>query len=301
VSTNGNDIDQEARAMLGKVVLDLLAADPTEVQPFESSQLSWKVSAPKEFFDDVGGVILLNEAPVDRMGDELVSPVSSATYAVDAKAGRYRQHLGDITVQVNQASCSTFTDTFVPFNVEQFIKTAVANSSDPHVYFQPVGPQDPPSLRVWITDGRLNISMRLGFHTRWVDPLITLSVSFGLEVVPGVPQRAVRLGEVTTVFGPTTLAPTNVVNKADVHVSDWVWLIPGAMIFLPVQLQNGRDAAERRAADMIAQIVDYLDSDFSLLKPRNSEIHDVRLYVDQAGEGVYEATYCPVPVHGTEQ
>ena len=103
-----------------------------------------------------------------------------------------------------------------------------------------------------------------------------------------------------TRIGHRRIVPVGEVINVDISFPLHAWLIPGAMIFLPLNIDNGKQKARAGALGMINDIVGRRDRPGdvsgnlnSLQGPDGMEMHDVRRYVDFRGNEIFEETYCP--------
>jgi hypothetical protein len=91
--------DAEATEALAKVKLHSLKAVPGTIAPFAASEISWNVSGEGKF------TVLLDSATVPRIGEKLVTPLTTRTFQLKARAGRIMEVLGKVTVTVDQSAC----------------------------------------------------------------------------------------------------------------------------------------------------------------------------------------------------
>ena len=114
--------DEQALAILDQVQLESLSATPGTIAPFAASKIAWNVSGPGGFS------VRLDSAQVPRIGEKLVTPLSSRTFKLIASAGRFKQTLGAVTVTVDQAACKIIPvpNHFVQQQVQQSLDELLA-------------------------------------------------------------------------------------------------------------------------------------------------------------------------------
>lgn len=297
--TGNTEADDEAILLLGEVRLHSIAANPAAVGPFGSSRLSWSVTAPQ------GVTIRLDGLTVAASGERSLLPAADETHRLSAKAGRFSKSLGVVFVHANLSQCTTLETNLLPQVLVPKIKDRI-DADDSGIYFRliPVQVLGPTHFnittyarskpRVWISTDRLNIALQLGqVVDDFPDASIDLSVSFGLQVV--------QVQDPISAFGHRRIVSTNEVINVDISFPFYAWLIPGAMIGLPIAIDNGKEKARARSMNMIREIVGQLpplhSSEESLNTffhaPHGTEKHDVRLYIDSDAKGTFAVTYCP--------
>lgn len=91
--------DEHSIELLEQVEFHSLSATPGTIAPFAASLIKWNVSAP-------GGVsVLLESTKVHTVGEQIVTPLSTRTFHLRARAGTITQNLAAVTVTVDQAAC----------------------------------------------------------------------------------------------------------------------------------------------------------------------------------------------------
>jgi hypothetical protein len=243
--------------------------------------------------------VLLDRAEVAAAGMLPVAPSATATYWLSARAGRSSKPLGQVTVRVDLAACTTKTDIQVVKWVAGAVTEKIQERTD-GVYLKTLIFGTPnavvaPNPIVTITPDRMNLHLVLGKQVRrFPDPTITIDASFGLEVIPGPPPTT--LGRVPLPFPaefPPVLAPVDKSINTDVSFPWYAWTVPGAMLFLPIVTSGAEDAAHKSADSMIDEIVSSLLNSYFATPPNAWKQH-VTLYVDDLG-GEFAVTFCPAP------
>ena len=277
--------------LLAGVHLQSFVSDPPAVGPFGQARLMWSVTAPD------GVQLALDTATVPHNGQLFVSPPTTQSYHLIARAGHFSKPLGTVTVHVNMAQCITLDTGLLPTLLATKITDAIAADTT-GVYFRTV---PVPSLygttyvtaapNVTITPGRLNVSLRLAQRIAWFpDAAVDIDVSFGLRVIPST----------NLTVGLRRIVAIDEVIHADVSFPFYAWLIPGAMIGLQLAVDQGKTDARARAEAMIRDIVgppsvpdQHQDLNTFFHAPHGTDKHDVSLYLDSDGRGVFAVTFCP--------
>jgi hypothetical protein len=93
------------------------------------------------------------------------------------------------------------------------------------------------------------------------------------------------------------LAPADIEINVDVSVPWYVWLVPGAMLGLPIAISGAKADASRKTNKMINDIVDLLNGWFSQtsVQPPRMDKHDAGFYVSPPGNELFWINFCPVP------
>jgi hypothetical protein len=172
---------------------------------------------------------------------------------------------------VNLDACETWALSGVQNFIEGVLRTGVEQSPD-NLYFIPRFPGQQPGPTVAFDPGRIrfNLFIKQRLDNR-PDPTITIDGSFGLAVTDG------------------QLIPTGQDVDADVTVPAWVYLAPGAPIWLPILLSNGRQAARRAGTSAITSVVQGIN--FLFAAAENYVRQNVRITEDFGG--TIEVTDCP--------
>jgi hypothetical protein len=293
----GNGAEDEALAALQSVRLESFKAEPSTIAPFYSSRLTWAVSVPDPSLVE----ILLDRDVVSHNGERWVAPPVAQSYQLSARAGHHSRILRTVTVHVDFEQCAMPFTQFLPaFLVAEIEAGVEMDTSGLYLrpkwnVWQPTVPPIPP-VRVWITPGRLNVTLRLGKRIAWFpDPVIEIAASFGLEVVRemGYYAGGGPAAEVRPLL-TTRLAPTSEEISVDVTFDWWAWAAPGAVIALIVAISGAEEKARAATVRLIADIADGCDR-FPLGPPPHTEKEAVDLYVDGSGHGIFEVTFCPPP------
>ncbi len=291
--TSETGSDEKDLETLSKVALDFFRAEPSTIQPFSSSKLSWSVNAPS------GVVIRLDGAGVAKGGERWVSPNSTQAYRLSAKAGRLSKDLGVVAIQADLGRCITYDTSLIPQLLVGKIRDRI-NADTSGIYFRLLPTLTgfdtityaPSTPGVWITQDLLHISLQLAQSVNdFPDPSVDISISFGLQIVH----------DSTSIFGPTRIAPVNEDISVDISFPWYAWLIPGAAIGLPIAISGAQQQARAKAVQMITEIVGGVEPPHSTDKnlnnffvaPPNTQKHNVQLYVDQDGHGIFAVTFCP--------
>jgi len=295
-----NEFDQQAQAALAKVKLDHFAAKPLTIEPFATSKLSWKVTIPEEFDGSVD--LDIDDTPVSASGEFQVVPDSNTSYQLRARTLNRSRILGTVVLKEDLAACTAPSDEPVKW-IEGIIKQAISTDSS-GLYFRPPNPRPWPWPPIpWppivtIKDDRMIISLRLG-KRGFPNPAIDIDASFALDVIP-IPLPAKRrfLAGITPFeYHYHQLAPKDERISADVSVPIYLWLIPGAVIALPIAISMAEDKAHASAAKMINDIVEVLNGWFrrpEVLPPKMDK-HDAGFYVNPQGSQRFWINFCPVP------
>jgi hypothetical protein len=202
---------------LEDVSLVYFDANPTHLNPFQSSLLRWKVTAPH------GVQIHLDETTVPATGEEWVEPASTRNYSLVAKARGESRALGNAEVTVNLSQCRGADLSFL----DAIIRAGLLSRTDllpSGVYYR----EDP---RVTVTPDQIQIHLFMGKSIPVIrNPDITIDMSFGLTLAPDVrrPIWALRVA--------TRLAPINESYSPSVTEPWYVWLIPGLFPGLAIAL-----------------------------------------------------------------
>jgi hypothetical protein len=242
--------DQQVLAVLDKVKLERFTATPEGLSPFESGVIEWQVSVPDS---DIAVSILLDGAEVAVAGALPIAPELTTTYRLSADARNHRKQLGQLTVDVDLSACITKDDPQIIKWVAGGIKTKVAERTD-GVYLRPgLFGIDNPIVR--ISEGRMYIHLVLGKNVKgFPDPTITIDASFGLEVVPGPPPASVRpvlVSRPDVITIPPVIRAAGKEISTDVSFPYYAWLIPGAMLILPIIESQAEGDAYRSGDSMV--------------------------------------------------
>jgi len=285
-----DESEERALELLEQTSLRTFQATPAALLPFQSSTLRWQVDAP------AGVRLKLNGLTVAKSGSKLVEPVATQTFRLYAHAGRLSKFLGAVTVSVNLSQCTSAESTIV----DELLALALTRGveEDGEVYFRILQVKDSSGRtqfvqaqpQVTMSPGRIRFRLKLaGRVNNFPDPDIDVDASFGLTV-------ARSSDSVAALFPKTELVPTAVEVNVSVSFPWWAYLIPGAVIGLPIAAGMAEDRARaaftRAIGRFVAEVVNPL---FGNLEPANMEKHRARIYVDDVGGGTVEVDFCPVP------
>jgi len=236
---NGS-IDQSALNTLAQVKLQQLVATPTQIGPFGESIVRWTVSGPS-----TGFTIMLNGVAVELAGSQLVQPLVSTAYTLAARAGAYTRTLGFVSVQVDLDGCQVIPQPSgdVHTLLSDFIRGAVLNA-DSSLYFREyqvtvngVTTVETYTPEITFLLGLMQIVLHLGKNVPdFPDPSIDVTIVMGLEIVNGILQAS---GSVAT---------------GTVSEPWWAYALPGAVIWLGIQVSDAQDALPVDFAPLVAGI-----------------------------------------------
>jgi hypothetical protein len=288
-----NELDQYAQAALAKVRLGHFAAKPSTIEPFTSSKISWEVAVPDEF--DVSVDLDINGTSVATSGEVSVAPTSTTSYRLRARALNHARELGTVTAHVDLGACVALSAE--PVEAIAAVITTQIETDTSGLYFRPTSyPYSVASIK----EDRMVITLRLAQELNNApNPAINIDASFKLDVIPIARQgRGGLLAGITPFqYQFHQLAPANEEIDADVSFPWYVWLVPGAMIALPIAISNAEEKARAKATKMISNIVHTLNGWFhqSHVQPPKMDKHDAGFYVNPQGERRFWINFCPVP------
>ncbi len=279
-----NNGDDQALALLEKTNLVSFKAVPTALAPFESSTLSWDVNAP------TGVRIVLDGATVNKSGQQVVEPPVTHAYNLSARAGTATKPLGYVVVSVNLAQCRILDLDFL----DAWIQAGILSQSS----LLPSGARFRENPTVTITPGLIQIVIKVAQNivisqspSLSFDADADITVSFGLTLVPdtrghfglGLP------GQVATRF-----ASVGETHSVDVSVPWYLWLIPGAMIGIPIAESMAEGSIDKTVPPMVQAIVDGLDA---AVHPPFAGLVKHSLKIDRTDNNIafLETTWCPTP------
>jgi hypothetical protein len=289
---NEQQLDRQAQAALAKVKLDHFTAEPSTIEPFTGTKISWEVAVLDE--SEVPVDLDIDGTPVAPSGTFEVAPKSTTSYRLSARAHNHSKEVGTLIAHLDSTACIAKTDE-PTWLIKQVIKGRI--TTDPaQLYFrsEPI---------VSIRDDRmfihLHIAQRLKSNWNLPDPIIDIDASFTLDVIPIPRQGGGGLLGDTTAFQYHfhQLAPANEEVSVAVNVHWWWWLIPGLAFYLIYALSGAADAPRAKATKMIAEITEALNGWFhgSDVNPPKMDKHDAGFYVNPQGEERFWITFCPVP------
>jgi hypothetical protein len=150
-------------------------ANPSTVQPFSSTTLSWSVPS------GCNGQIQVDGRNVSRQGSLQVTPNhASTTYQLVARSiGGARNFLASRTVTVNQATCSTTTIDgwlIIPLITNVLDEMDAADDD----FYQTDSPD------IVLSPAGLNITLHLGVDSWYFDPSVDLEMNFVFTVNDGL-------------------------------------------------------------------------------------------------------------------
>jgi hypothetical protein len=300
--TQPNDPPETDRALLDEVSVQSFTATPSTIAPFSSTTIRWSVTAPQ------GVTIAMNEFPGPNSGERTFSPTTTSTFHLTAKVGRYTKNIAAVTVHVDLAQCLTLDSNQLPQLLSDQITASI--NADPTLYFRLTSVPGPLGLGqivqstpgVTITLDEIHIGLSLGKRVDYFpDPDIEITTTFALEVVADATSHA----------GVRSIVAYGRTINVDVSFPWYAWAIPGAAVALPIVIDGIKEKATKNAEQMIATIVGppgppLPDAPRNLntffVPPAGLEKHDVKLYVDPDGKGIFAVVFCPpagpVIIHG---
>ena len=291
--TAENELDRQAQAALAKVKLDHFTAEPSTIEPFTGTKISWEVAVPDEF--EVPVDLDIDGTPVATSGTFQVAPESTTSYRLRARALNHSKDLGTVTAHLDSAACIARTAE-PTFPITAVIKYRI-NNPEPedktNLYFR----SDP---IVSIKDDRMFLTLRLAQRrNNQPDPTIDIDASFTLDVIE-IPRqgRAGLLADITAFqYHFHQLAPANEKINVVVSVPWYWWFIPGANLILLFLLSGADDAPRAKTTKMIGEITEALNGWFhgSDVNPPKMDKHDAGFYVNPQGEERFWINFCPAP------
>jgi len=265
---NGNS-DQSALETLAEVKLQQFSATPALIGPFGESTVRWVVSGPPTPF-----TVTLNGTAVDLAGSLLVQPLVTTPYTISARAGAYARPLGSIAVQVDLFACQIIAQP--AGGVREMLSTFIKNEvlqADSSLYFQ----NDP---EITFQPGLIQIVLNLSKRIKdFPDASLQVTILMGLAIVNGA------------------LQPGSYQITASASEPWFVWLLPGASIWLTIELEDGTEQAEVGFKPLIAAIPQVLSVAAYPLAP-GTEYQNVAIQADPS-ETPIQLTACPAPAEGS--
>jgi hypothetical protein len=222
--------DEDAIAILDQVQLHSLTATPGTISPFAASVVAWNVTGP------LGFSVLLENKKVARVGDQLVTPLSSKAFHLRARAGRVTQALGTVTVTVDQSACK-----IVPVP-NQFIRTIVVESIDQLLVELPGVSRRGPDV---VTVDQSGIAIELALAKvvpKFPNPDVDISARWQYRAVDG--GLVAHFDELTV----------------SVTFPWWVWLLPIAYPGLPIAIAMAKDSTSAKVRNKAAEGAEGLES-----------------------------------------
>lgn len=242
--------DEAALAILDQVELKSLKATPGTIAPFAASLIEWNMSGPAGFS------VLLENTSVPKIGDQLVTPLSTKTFRLKARAGRITQTLGEVTVTVDQTACR-----IVPVP-NHFVQTKVQEGIDQLLLELSGTARRRPDV---VTVDQSGIGIKLALKQE-VDKFPNPDVDVEAHWV----YRSSN-GQLVADFDKLAVS---------VIFPWWVWLLPIAYPGLPIAISMAKDstsaAVRRKAAEAADGLEFFLDPGFRILSaqfnPANFEM-----------------------------
>jgi hypothetical protein len=285
-----NELDQRAQAALANIRLDLFTVTPATISPFATARISWEVTGTEE--SGVSVDFDIDGTPVATSGQLQVAPESTTSYRLRAQALGHSRILGTVTVEVDLAMCIALSAEPVDL-IADVIKYQIKTESG--IYFRSTS--DP---IVSIQGDRMVVSLRLADDVKYFpDPSIDIDASFSLDVVP-IPRegRALVFAGISAFdYDFHRLAPASETVTVDVSFPWYAWLVPGAILGLPIATSGAEAKGYERAAKMIDDIVKALNGWFtqSYVQPPKMDKHDAGFYVNPQQDQRFWITFCPGP------
>ena len=272
---------------LEDVSLVSFSADPTDLNPFEASLLSWKVTAP------AGVTIELSGTPVAKAGNQLVEPPSTTTYGLAAKVrgspvqgGGASEVLGNVVVTVHLSQCQIGRLE----NLDWRIRVGILSHPErlpPGVHFR----EDP---RVTVTPGQIQIHLSLFKIVSQLNYWIDIDMSFGLTLAPDTRGRALGMSALRPRVA-TRLASMNESYTASVTLPWYVSIVGGFASALVLAMAE--DGVRAQVPGIIQAVVDGLDDGFHHpVGFEGFQKHTVTIGVDEYNKPFLEAIWCPPPI-----
>lgn len=275
----------ETQLALSKVTLDVFTAQPSTITAFGGATLTWDVNVPSDVSDVLDIEIHLNGTPVSPSGELLVTPVATTSYSITASTLGVFKTLGTVTVQVDLTACVALSAEPV-FAITEVIKYQIEQNNS--LYFHST------SDIVSIQGDRMIVSLHLGYRLKKLpDASVDIDASFALDVVP-MPTG----GQGSTIqYDFHELAPTGQSIQVNISVAWYLWLIPGAIIALPLIISDAEAKTQAQFTDVITEIVKGLNGWFhqSYVQPPTIDKHDAGFYVNPQGDQRFWINFCPVP------
>jgi len=277
-------LDLQARTALEQITLETFTVDPSRIDPFGRSTLSWAVSIPEGSEMPVN--LEIDGTPVGASGELLVAPESTRSYQLRVSAWNYSQVLGTVTVDVDLARCIALSEDPI-FQLTAVIKYRV-DTDKSNVVFRTTSE---PILS--IQGNQMIVRLHLS-STDIGGPDIDIDASFELGVAP-IPPYGPAQNIIVSEHNFHRLVYLNPSTNVDVSFPWYVWLVPGAMLILPIVRSGIESQGHAKATEIIKGIVDCLNDWFkqSFVQPPGMDKHDAGFYVNPQG-GRFWVTFCPV-------
>ena len=259
-SGNQNQDDDPSVDILSDVVLKSFTANPTSIGPFGASILAWSVTGPNGFH------VELNRHNVAKVGSQIVQPVSTTTYRLSAHARQASKPLGTVQVVVDRSSCVIYDIGNPRSAMEAPLRQGINQSEDLRF-------RGDTGIIITFSPGRIRIRLFLKKDVNnFPDPDVNIDASFGLTVVDGA------------------LVPIAEQISVEINFPRYVWLIPGAALFLSIAIDMAKEGATKKMHETIADMVQILN--FYALPPLGLRMSTVRIDDGNNSAGVIELTAC---------
>jgi hypothetical protein len=255
-----------------------LEATPTVIGAFGSAMLRWEVDAGPPVRLSLGGM------RIDHAGSVQIHPFETNVYRLFAFAGNESRFLGEVSVAVSLDQCVRRASSNIDELLAGALTGAVNNSGNR--YFR-IGPDFQPSKpEVTISADRIDFRLKLGAEVGGLpNPDVDVRGSFGMTIAPvAEPTGSILL--------QTELVARNIDVSVDITFPWHTYLIPGAMIAVPIAASMSEDSATVSFTKGIRTFVKSLN--FASPGPGLIK-HSVKIYVDGYGDGVVEVEFCPRP------
>jgi len=205
-----------AAEILNQVELHSLKATPGTIVPFEASEIAWNVSGPAGF------ALFLDNATVPKIGERVVTPSSTRTFRLRARALGETRELGAVTVTVDAAACRIAP---VPLLV---VEQKVREGIEEYLFETPGATRRRDDVVTVNTSG---IAIKLALK----------------QVVNNFPNPDVDV-EARWVFRAVNGELDPDFSQLDVSIRFpwWVWLLPIAYPGLPIAISMAKDSARSK-------------------------------------------------------
>lgn len=205
----GGNTEEQQYELLGFTRIDNFSANPSPVNPFGTTTLSWEVTWPSHLHSEVTVRVAGNEvegvSPGTLSGSATVTLSQTTIFGLVAKTPAVQRLIGDLTVPVNESECKKIS--FPAFVLTNQIKQAIDQALQGRLSGNgsTVTPGDP-------GDGFISIAMTLNLQGQ-----DTMDISMKLEIQVEDPAHT---------GGQIVMTALGVVT--DVHLSGIASLCEGA-------------------------------------------------------------------------
>jgi hypothetical protein len=275
-------IDEVDARWLDAIELESLTAHPARVRAFGDSTLRWVVHHAQHQRIH----FLVDDADAERAREFNVHPQFTHGFVLTARAGRVARELGQVRVEVDLGACSVASISSLENIVEAQLERMVEESSGlrlrPRVVPKPFGILlEPGHPEVAIDDSGVDIKLKLTQTVEsFPNPDIDVHVHFTFEVVT---VKDPRVAGVTS----SHVRPVFSALYVNVKIPWQAWLIPGALIALPVVEANAEEKTRARLRDAVQTFGEQLLD----VVPSGRQVHSVRFTPDLNGR--VDITHCP--------